>query len=180
VTATSPPGHIHLQWNPPSSDGGAAVTFYRVYRGTTPGGQVDSPVGTVSTTSFDDLYNLTGGNTYYYKVTAGNSAGESLPSTEVSATAVAGVPGPPQLSAATAPGPTVRLTWTVPPDGGSPITKYIVLRNGVRLVTLPASASGPTTYEDPTVAAGATYVYQVRAANLNGNGQLSNKATIIP
>ena len=27
---------------------------------------------------------------------------------------------------------------------------------------------------------GTTYVYQVRAANLNGNGQLLNKATITP
>jgi hypothetical protein len=131
----------------------------------------------VSTTAFDDLYDITAGTTYYYKVTALNRAGESVPSAEVSATLTPGVPGRPQLSA-TVTGSAVQLDWTVPPDGGSPITKYVVLRDTVRLVTLTATATGPTTYTDSTVVTGTTYTYQVKAVNAQGSGQLSNKATI--
>ena len=178
VTATNPAGHNHLQWNPPSSNGGAPVTSYRIYRGTAPGAEGPTPVGTVSTTSFDDAFGLTAGTTYYYVVTALNVAGEGVPSSEVSTITTAGAPGPAQLTATTLSGPTVRLDWTLPPDGGSPITKYVVTRDGVRLVTLTATPTGPLTYTDTTVISGTTHSYQVRAVNAIGAGQLSNKAVV--
>jgi fibronectin type 3 domain-containing protein len=181
VIATNPPGSVHLQWNPPDSNGGAPITSYEVYRGTTPGGEIrTTPVGTVSTTSFDDVDNLSAGTTYYYVVAAVNSAGTGAASAEVSATVVPGVPGRPQLSGVPAAGPAAQLSWTIPPDGGTPITKYVIVRDGVRLTTLDATASGPTAYTDTAVTSGTTYVYQVRAANTEGNGKLSNKVTITP
>jgi fibronectin type 3 domain-containing protein len=178
VTATDPAGNNHLQWNPPSANGGAPVTSYRVYRGTSPGAEDPTPVGTTTTTSFDDLFGLTAGATYYYVVTALNLAGEGVPSAEVSTIATAGTPGPSQLTATTLSGPAVRLDWTMPPDGGSPITKYVVLRDAVRLATLTATPTGPLTYTDATVISGTTYSYQVRAVNAIGSGQLSNKAAV--
>ena len=178
VTATDPAGHNHLQWNPPSSNGGAPVTSYRVYRGTSPGAEAPTPVGTATTTSFDDAFGLTAGTTYYYEVTALNQAGEGVPSAEVSTTATAGTPGPSQLTGTILSGPAVRLDWTLPPDGGSPITRYVVLRDAVRLVTLTATPTGPLTYTDTTVISGTTYSYQVRAVNAIGSGQLSNKAVV--
>jgi fibronectin type 3 domain-containing protein len=70
----------------PASNGGAPVTGYNVYRGTTPGGEQATPVATnVATTSFTDT-GLTNGTTYYYKVAAVNSAGVSPQSNEASAT----------------------------------------------------------------------------------------------
>jgi hypothetical protein len=66
----------------------------------------------------------------------------------------------------------------VPPDGGSPITKYVVLRDGVRLVTLTATLTGPFIYTDTTVISGTAYSYQVRAVNASGSGQLSNKVVV--
>ncbi|MEP7036118.1 MAG: fibronectin type III domain-containing protein [Actinomycetota bacterium] len=178
VSATDPAGHNHLQWNPPSSTGGAPVTSYRVYRGTAPGAEGSAAVGTASTTSFDDVYGLSAGTKYYYVVTALNQAGEGTPSAEVSTVATAGSPGPAQLTATTVSGPAVQLGWTMPSDGGSPITKYVVLRDSVRLVTLTATGAGPLTYADTAVASGTTYTYQVRAVNAIGSGQLSNKAII--
>gem|GEM_PF-1921613 len=179
VTATNPAGYNHLQWNPPSSDGGAPVTAYNVYRGTSPSGEdMTVPVGTVSTTSFNDVYGLTAGTTYYYVVKAVNQAGEGVPSAEVSTITTAGTPGPSTLTATILSGPAVQLDWTLPPDGGSPITKYVVLRDGVRLVSLTATATGPLTYTDTTVVSGTTYSYQVRAVNVIGGGQLSNKAVV--
>lgn len=181
IVASNPPGSVHLQWNPPANNGGAPVTSYAVYRGTTPGGENrTTPVGTSTTTSFDDVYNLTAGTTYYYVVSAVNSAGTGAPSAEVSATVTTGLPGPPQLTASPAAGPAAGLSWTIPPDGGTPITKYIIVRDGVRLTTLTATSTGPTSYTDSAVTSGTTYVYQVRAANVNGNGQLSNKSSVTP
>ena len=75
-------------------------------------------------------------------------------------------------------GPAVRLDWTLPPDRGSPITKYVVLRDGVRLVSLTATPTGPLTYPNTTVISGTTYSYQVRVVNAIGSGQLSNKAVV--
>jgi fibronectin type 3 domain-containing protein len=181
VVATNPPGTVHLQWNPPTNNGGAPITSYTIYRGTSPRGEdYTTPVGTTGTTSFDDVYNLAAGTTYYYVVAAVNSAGTGTPSAEVSTTVTAGIPGAPRLTASVIAGPAVQLTWTVPPDGGTPITKYVILRDGVRLTTLTATQTGPTSYTDRTVTSGTTYVYQVRAANATGNGKLSNKASVTP
>lgn len=178
VTASNQGGWIHLQWNPPASDGGATVTAYRVFRGTAKGAEdLTNPVATVTTTSYDDQLGLTAGTTYYYVVKAVNSVGAGPSSAEVYATLTAGKPGPPTLSGKLVAGPAVALTWTVPSDGGSPITKYVVLRDGVRLVTLTATSSGPTSYTDSTPPSG-THVYQVKAVNAIGSGQLSNKVTV--
>ena len=178
VTATNPPGRVHLQWNPPSNDGGAPVTGYRVYRGTAAGGEnLTAPVASVTGTSWDDEAGLVAGRTYFYVVKAVNQAGPGTASAEVSATVTAGTPGPPSLSGSVLAGPKVQLTWTVPPDGGSPITKYVVLRDTVRLTTLTATATGPTGYTDASVPSG-THVYQVKAVNAQGSGQLSNKVSL--
>jgi hypothetical protein len=110
-------------------------------------------------------------------VEALNQAGPGTPSTEVSAVLTPGTPAAPSLSAVVAAGPAVQLTWTVPPDGGSPITKYVVVRDGLRLTSLSATSAGPTAYVDGAPPSG-THVYQVRAANAYGNGQLSSKVTV--
>jgi len=54
----------------------------------------------------------------------------------------------------------------------------VVLRDGVRLVSLTATPTGPLTYPNTTVISGTTYSYQVRVVNAIGSGQLSNKAVV--
>jgi hypothetical protein len=69
-----------LTWNAVT---GATVTGYKVYVGEAP--RLYTRTITVSTTS-STVNSLTVGRTYYFAVTAYNSAGESTPSNEVSKT----------------------------------------------------------------------------------------------
>jgi hypothetical protein len=86
LTTTSGNGTATLSWSPPASNGGAAVTGYDVYRGTTSGGEAATPIATnVSGTSFTDT-GLINGTTYYYTVAAINAVGLSAQAAEASAT----------------------------------------------------------------------------------------------
>jgi len=174
VSIANPPGRIQLDWNPPTDNGGAAVTSYRVYRGTAPGAQGPDPHAIVSTTAFEDLTGFVAGTTYYYTIAAVNVAGEGPLTGEVSAVQVAGTPEAPEL-AGTWNGTAVVLNWTVPPDGGTPILKYQVLRDAVKLGTPVKPPS--TAFVDTTAPVG-LHVYQVRAVNAQGGGKNSNRVTI--
>jgi len=101
ANALSPPGapslnaatagdrQVALSWSAPSSDGGSAITSYRLYRGTT------STNGALVTSG--DCANLgtrlsctdgalTNGQIYYYQVSAANGIGEGSKSNQRSAT----------------------------------------------------------------------------------------------
>ncbi|MFA5386625.1 MAG: fibronectin type III domain-containing protein, partial [Candidatus Paceibacterota bacterium] len=84
-----------LTWSAPSSDGGASITSYKVYRGTTSNGEIllssggCSGLGNVLTCTDTGLTN---GTTYYYKVSAVNSVGEGSQSSEATATPAAPAP----------------------------------------------------------------------------------------
>jgi acid phosphatase len=74
---------IALAWGATSG-----ASSYKVYRGTSPGGENATPIATnLTTTSFTDT-GLSFGATFYYQVSAVNGLGESSRSTEVSATTV--------------------------------------------------------------------------------------------
>jgi hypothetical protein len=83
LSATAGAGQVSLSWN--SSLG---ATGYKVFRGTSPGGESSSAIANPSGTSYTDT-NVTAGTTYYYTVKATNSAGDSPTSNEASATPTA-------------------------------------------------------------------------------------------
>ena len=144
-SATAGPGSVTLAWSAPSSNGGSAITGYKVYRGTSSGGEAFvASVG--ATTSFTDTL-VSAGATYYYTVTAVNSVpGESAPSNERSAT-LPNVPGSPTLSSATAGNGFVSLGWSAPANGGSAITGYTVYRStssGAETSSRPSAPARPT------------------------------------
>ena len=66
--------------------GAAGVTQNRIYRSTTAGGPYTVRATINAATSFQDT-SVTSGTTYYYRVTAINSGGESSQSNEASARA---------------------------------------------------------------------------------------------
>ena len=77
-------GQVSLSWTPPSSNGGSAVTGYKLYRSTASGAET-LLVTLGNVTSYSDG-GLANGTTYYYKVTAVNALGESALSGEQLAT----------------------------------------------------------------------------------------------
>ncbi len=84
LTASAGNGTVTLSWTASSG-----ATSYSVYRGTTSGGEGTTPIATgITSTNYQDT-NVTNGITYYYKVSASNSVGESALSNEASATPIA-------------------------------------------------------------------------------------------
>jgi N-acetylneuraminic acid mutarotase len=83
LSITSGENFVDLNWLAPLSDGGSAITYYRVYRGTTSGAYMF--LGITNDTTYKDSTSI-GGLTYYYVVTAVNAAGESNFSNETSGT----------------------------------------------------------------------------------------------
>lgn len=73
---------IDLSWSAPASDGGSAITGYKVYRGTSAGAQDPTPITTVGagTTAYSDSGLAPG--TYYYIVKAENGIGIGASSNE--------------------------------------------------------------------------------------------------
>jgi fibronectin type 3 domain-containing protein len=92
LTATPASGQIALSWGASTDAGG--IARYNVHRSTTAGftptvaNRIAQPTGTTYTDT-----GLTGGTTYYYKVTADDNAGNtSAPSNEANATVPTGPP----------------------------------------------------------------------------------------
>jgi subtilisin family serine protease len=77
-----------------------------------------------------------------------------------------------------------HLQWTIPSNGGSPITGYAIYRSttsgGEGAVPL-ATVDGPTTttYDDATAVGGTTYYYEVAAVNAGGETR-SNEQSVTP
>jgi fibronectin type 3 domain-containing protein len=187
LAATAGSVSVSLSWAAPGSNGGAAITGYNVYRGTSAGGESATPVATnVTAASFTDT-GLTNGTTYYYTVAAVNSAGTSPPSNEASATPMAvqaTVPSAPQSMGAVAANSSVSLSWSAPAsDGGSAITGYDVYRGttaGGESATPLAANVTARTFTDTSAVNGTTYFYRVAAVNAVGVSPQSNEVSATP
>ena len=181
---------IDLAWTAPARDGGSAITKYQ-YRekegSGSYGGWTDIPSSAAGEANANGytVENRTLGTTYTYQVRAVNAEGESGASNEAVATPTTATepPAPTKLRAANRE-ESVRLSWTTPGDGGSPITKHRYREKagsgsyGV-WTDIPGSAAGEAnangyTVENRTV--GTTYTYQVRAVNAVGESDASGEA----
>jgi len=173
-------GSITLTWSAPASNGGAAVTGYKVYRASSAGGEGSIPITTVGVAYSWTDPGLATGSTFYYKITASNSAGEGGRSVEVSATTPT-VPSAPMNLAATPLNGQVTISWQAPQsNGGLGVTSYSILRGTMSgAETLLASTSG-TSYADNELTNGQAYYYLVKAINAIGTGPASNEASAVP
>ena len=168
--------YIQLSWSPPASDGGASITQYRIYRGTSSGGE--TYYANTSSTSYTDN-SIARATTYYYLVYAENLAGTGPASNEAHMYVNPTVPGAPQSLKVTAIAGAghIELSWSAPAsDGGALVTLYVIYRG---------TSSGHETlyqytftlgFEDRNVTSGTTYYYTVYAINSAGTGPASNEA----
>ncbi|MDD1755403.1 MAG: fibronectin type III domain-containing protein, partial [Methanomassiliicoccales archaeon] len=180
LTASGGVRTISLSWAAPLDDGGASITGYNVYRSGSPTGTFTLLASLNAVTRYDDG-GLGNGITYYYRISALNSAGEGMLSTYVSAHTL-GLPGSPRSLSATSSMGTVKLAWSAPlSDGGSSITSYRIYRGMASgQETFLAAVSNQFTYSDGSVNNGLTYYYYVAAVNSVGIGSNSNEVSAMP
>ena len=172
LTATGGNQQVSLFWTASSN-----ATSYNVKRSTVSGGPYTT-VASPTTASYSDT-TVSNGTTYYYVVTAVNTAGESANSNQASATpsAAPAAPAPPTNLAASGGNQQVSLTWT----GSNGATSYNVKRgttSGGPYTTV-ASPAG-TSYTDSSLTNGTTYFYVATAVDSTGESSNSNQASATP
>ena len=174
LAGTASAQHVSLSWIAPSNNGGAAISNYKIYRGTAAGGEGTTPLATIGNlTSYEDA-GLQNGVSYYYKVSAVNSAGEGNRSNEAQATTPS-VPAAPTGLTGTGGYRSSTISWTTPTsNGGSNINGYNIYRGTVSgSLSLLTSVGVVLSYMDPNLANGTRYYYQVAAVNGIGEGTRS-------
>jgi hypothetical protein len=187
LTATaSSASEVDLSWN--ISPGSATIT-YTVQRSLTNGsGYTTITSGTCSSAVSSPTITCTDlsaapGNTYYYIVTATNSAGTSGMSTQASVTMLTTAPS--GLTATATSTTSVTLSWTASP-GNSTITytvqRSLISGSGYAAITAGTCSLGVTspsvTCTDTSAMAGNIYYYVVKASNSAGATSNSSQASV--
>ena len=119
-------GKVTLSWKAPGSNGGAAISGYEIYRGTSPGGESGTPLNAslVAGTSYT-VTGLTNATTYYFTVAAVNKAklqggksGEAS-ATPAAASASASASASSSASASASAGASATGQASASPSGGA-------------------------------------------------------------
>jgi len=160
-----------VSWTAPVSNGGSAITGYKVT-------SLPGRLTCVTTSTSCTVSGLTNGTSYKFVVVATNANGDSSPSIATDSLSTAAAPGAPTGVTATIGNTSSVVSWTAPGStGSSTITGY----------TVSASPGGyvcTTTATSCTVSGltnGATYTFSVIATNSELNSVASTpSASVTP
>jgi cellulose 1,4-beta-cellobiosidase len=171
LTATPGNAQVVLNWSAASG-----ATSYNVKRSTVNGGPYTTIATGVTSTTFTNT-GLSNGTTYYFVVSASNSAGESPNSTQVSATPQPpAAPAAPMALTATGGKNKITLRWTQSNSPNLQFNRIYRSNTSGGPYTLVAQVAPRTSYNDP-VAGGQTRYYVVTAVNTSGGeSSYSNQA----
>jgi len=122
---------------------------------------------------------LANGHRYEFRVISGNVAGESVPSTVVSAMPVPPAPAAPSNLRATAGNGQVSLNWNASPTGSVYYWVYFRPQGHSEWYFFNHPVNG-TSYTATGLMNGFTYDFRVTAANLGGQSPPSNAVTAKP
>jgi fibronectin type 3 domain-containing protein/N-acetylneuraminic acid mutarotase/outer membrane biosynthesis protein TonB len=152
--------------------GVSGATSYNLYRSTFSTGPYSQVASGLTSTSYTNT-GLSSGTTYYYKVSAVNSCGESSQSSGASGLTIPGQVATPTVGSPTT--SSLTISWS----SVTGATFYYVYRS--------TSASGPytqvasgitsTSYTNTGLSCGTIYYYKVSAGNVSGEGAQSNYAS---
>ncbi|NDF32899.1 MAG: hypothetical protein EB147_11840, partial [Acidimicrobiia bacterium] len=172
LTGTAGDSQVTLRWTTPTSNGGAAISGYKVEYsadGTT------WSTATASTGNQATAYTVTGltnATAYSFRVSAINAVGSSATSNVTSSMPYTTPAAPASLSAMAGTSQVV-LSWTAPSfNGGNTVTSYSVQQSsdgGFTWTTLSSSVAG-LTYTATGLTNGSTYAFRVAASNAAGMG----------
>ena len=126
-------------------------------------------------------YSLAWGADVYAKVTAINTYGNSVESSEGNGAKIITAPDAPTdlaNNAGVTDADTIGLTWSAPAvDGGNAVSSYNVLQStdGGSVYSTLATGVATTSYTATGLTQGATYYYKVEAVNDYGAGSASTE-----
>jgi len=182
-------GQLVLSWTAPTTDGGSAVTGYRIeWTSAQTVGMISGMVLALPTSTTYTLTGLANGGSYSVTVAAVNAEGAGTATTAVQGTPYA-PPVPPDppggLGGVLVEGLLV-LSWSAPGlTGGATVTGYRIEQRitggDMWSVVIDNTGSGFTTYNVLGLTGGTTYDFQVSAINAAGMGPMSTSwSTTIP
>ncbi len=174
VSATAGNGQASLSWTYV-----AGATSYNVYYRTATGVTIANGTKVTGATNGAAITGLTNGTPYYFVVTAVNATGESVASSEVSATPQVPAPSAPTSPSATAGDTQVTVSWTAP---AGTVTSYnIYYGTATGISTASTKVTGATSGGAVTgLTNGTAYYFVVTAVNAGGEGTLSSEVSATP
>lgn len=171
VVATPGNASISLNWNAPTSNGGATITDYEVEYSTNGGSTWFSFINGTSAATSASITSLTNGTSYTFRVSAVNSVGMGVASLWSTSVSPRTVPTSPTGLTLVAGAGSITASWTAASSGGSTITDFIVeySTDGNSWTTFNDGLSTSTSTTITGLTNGTAYYVRVSAVNVAGS-----------
>ena len=181
LSATQGNQVIDLEWDAPASNGGSAISDYKVEYSSNSGSTWSVFARTASSATSQTVSGLINGSQYLFRVSAINEAGTSVATTSVAATPST-TPSAPTSLLPTASNQEVSLSFTAGANGGSAISDYLVEYSTDGGSTWSTYTHTATT-SSPIVITGLTnyvnHIFRLSGVNANGTGAASSQTNAV-